>query len=457
MSFASSGDPFWSSVVCLFHCNGYGGSTTVIDSGPAAAKSYLVSGNAVMSTVQKKFGTASLAVDGTNDCIYPNGTEANFAFGAGDFTVEMFIYMTDIGNSIDRVIYDGRTISGLGATPTIYVSAAGKLTYYAAGGLRITGTTTMAISNWYHVALCRSGTSTRLFLNGTQEGSTWTDTTNYNLVNTNRPVFGENGNANDSSSLKGYMDEIRVTKAARYTANFTPTTLEFPSPTTTDPLWSNVVALFHASGANASTTVVDSSPLGLTAWTCAGNAQVNTAQKQFGTGSFIFDGTGDALYPSASESTFTFGTGDFTVEMFIYPTALGGGVAHILYDGRTVSNPSVASPTMFITTASQLAYFVNGAATITGTTTLSLNTWYHVALCRSGTSTKLFLNGTQEGSTWTDATNYNVTNTTRPVIGANGYASDSYFVGCIDEVRITRDAARYTANFTAPTAEFANG
>ena len=226
MSLASSGDPFWSSVVCLFHCNGTGGSTTVTDSGPAAATSYLMLNQAVLSATQKKFGTTSLAVDGQGDCIYPNGTESNFAFGTGDFTVEMFIYPTSLGSSIDRVIYDGRAIGGNGLTPTIYVSSAAKVMYYANSTGAITGTTTLSINTWYHVAVCRSGTSTRLFLDGVQEGSTWTDTTNYSLANTNRPVFGMNGNAIDSSSLVGYMDEVRVTKAARYTANFTAPTAE---------------------------------------------------------------------------------------------------------------------------------------------------------------------------------------------------------------------------------------
>ena len=87
------------------------------------------------------------------------------------------------------------------------------------------------------------------------------------------------------------------------------------------------------------------------------------------------------------------------------------------------------------------------AGSITGTTNLVADTWYHVAVSRSGSTTKLFLNGTQEGSDLTDSTNYG---STRPIkIGAN-LNGGAEFTGHIDEVRVS-NSARYTANFTAPT------
>jgi hypothetical protein len=86
---------------------------------------------------------------------------------------------------------------------------------------------------------------------------------------------------------------------------------------------------------------------------------------------------------------------------------------------------------------------------IVGTTTWSSNTWYHGAIVRSGSSLKLYINGTQEGSTFT-LTTQNFTNR----IWQIGNGPNGVFNGYIQDVRITNGYARYTANFTAPTAAF---
>lgn len=86
----------------------------------------------------------------------------------------------------------------------------------------------MSATTWTHIALCRSGSSTRLFLDGVQTGSTYTDTNNY-LGPANRPVIGASGLSLGGSALNGYIDDLRITKFARYTANFTPPTAAFPT------------------------------------------------------------------------------------------------------------------------------------------------------------------------------------------------------------------------------------
>jgi hypothetical protein len=160
-----------------------------------------------------------------------------------------------------------------------------------------------------------------------------------------------------------------------------------------------------------------------------------------------FDGSGDYLkpyYPApANGTTFSFGTGDFTVEFWMYPTSAPSN--GMIMDGRG----SGASGDMW------LINWVNGVlswyagASLISSSTVSTNTWTHVAICRSGTSTKMFLNGTQTGSTYTDTKNYTVGNGW-PTIGASYNAVD-FFTGYLDDLRITK-YARYTANFTAPTA-----
>jgi len=97
-----------------------------------------------------------------------------------------------------------------------------------------------------------------------------------------------------------------------------------------------------------------------------------------------------------------------------------------------------------------LYWYANSATVITGTGALTANTWQHIAVCKSGSSTRLFVNGTQVGSTYSDTFNYL---SARWEIGGR---SNSTFpiVGYMDDLRITNGVARYTANFTAPTQAF---
>jgi hypothetical protein len=177
--------------------------------------------------------------------------------------------------------------------------------------------------------------------------------------------------------------------------------------------------------------------------TANGNAKLSTAVKKFGTASLELDGTGDYAFVQASPD-FAYGTDDFTIEMWVYRTV--SGITQVLLDQRTAA-PTNFAPVVFINTSNTLGY-VNGAASvITGANTVPLNTWSHVALSRNGTSTRLFLNGVQEGITYTDANNYIQTPVT---IGAR-FNNIQNFTGYIDDLRIIKGVGLYTANFTAPT------
>lgn len=214
-----------------------------------------------------------------------------------------------------------------------------------------------------------------------------------------------------------------------------------------DPYWSNVVLAMHMDDA------------GLTdlkghAVTLAGNTALSSTQSKFGGYSAYFDGAGDFLYPVNSGPDFAFGTGDFTVEMWVYLPSLG--VSRELYDGRPTSTNGMYVCT-YVSEKNTIGLFVSSVERIIGTTALAAMTWYHVALCRSGTSTKLFLNGVQEGATYSDGNNY-LGAANRPLIGINAYnSSTSAMLGYIDDLRVTKGVARYTANFTPPSSAFLGG
>jgi len=177
-----------------------------------------------------------------------------------------------------------------------------------------------------------------------------------------------------------------------------------------------------------------------------GNAQLDTTIKKFGTASLQLDGTGDYI-SYASQPDFEFGTGNFTVEGWFYRAV--GSAQVTLFDFR--SSATQNAPWLFITSGGTLAYYVNGSTRISGAGGITVGNWHHVAVSRSGTSTKLFVNGSQIGSTWTDTTNYISSPLT---IGARFTGLLEFFNGRIDEIRITKGAARYTGTFVSSTTAF---
>jgi hypothetical protein len=174
-----------------------------------------------------------------------------------------------------------------------------------------------------------------------------------------------------------------------------------------------------------------------------GDAKLTTAIKKFGTASLALDGTGDYI-TVASNPDFAFGTGDFTIETWVYRNNVTGN--QYLFDLRNATNPGL--PLLYFA-ATSLVYYANGANRIIGTMSTT-GAWVHIALVRSGSNNMLFVNGTQLGSTWVDNTSMAQATLT---IGAS-YVATSPLNGYIDDFRVTKGLARYTTNFVEPTAAF---
>lgn len=200
-------------------------NASIIDS--AAIADLETVGDAKLSTSVKKFGTASISFDGAGDYLIPTAPGTSlYAFQKGDFTIECWVYLNATTGT--KYIYDGRSSATSNVAPSIYVNSSGVLIYQTASTTRITGST-LSTSTWYHIAVSRSGTSTKMFVDGTQVGSTFTDSNNY-LGYANKPVIGSIYNGTSANSLNGYIDDLRITNGiARYTANFTAPTTAFPT------------------------------------------------------------------------------------------------------------------------------------------------------------------------------------------------------------------------------------
>ena len=180
--------------------------------------------------------------------------------------------------------------------------------------------------------------------------------------------------------------------------------------------------------------------------TSYGTPTTDTTIKKFGTSSLELNGTTDYI-GVASNNDFGFGTGDYTVEGFFYFDSVAATTN--LFDFRAGAGSDVA-PVVYINAGGQLRFYSYSADRITGPT-LTTGQWYHIAVSRSGNNTKLFVNGSSQG-TWTvSPEDYDVA---KPLIVGARWDAANKLDGYVDEVRVTKDLARYTTNFVQPTSEF---
>ena len=199
-------------------------------------------------------------------------------------------------------------------------------------------------------------------------------------------------------------------------------------------------------GTNGATTTSDSSNRNATV-TFNGNASISTVRSKFGSSSCHFDGSGDYIDVGGSSLRAALDSGDFTLEFWLNIDALTGNSYQSLITNYGTGNGGWAI--YFNNSSPYQVYWwhYNGSGWVylnqsQGTrTAITLDTWHHIALTRSGNDFRLFLNGTQEDSV-TDSNN---------ITASNGAVHSGLRLGAINDIRITPGIARYTSNFTPPT------
>ena len=205
------------STKALLHFNGVHGGTNIIDS--TGLQSWAVFGGAELGTVSGAYGNTALnfKVIGTNSGAQAT-SNANFLPGTNDFTVEARI----------RYIAGGRIFYNEAGNPGIQFDCSAGMKITGAfrwdtplNQIAVGGNTTVGTTDWYHVAMVRSGTSLKMYINGTAE----TTVGNVSTLS----AIGSAGTAQIGYSAVGtsYIDEFRYSNVARYTTNFTPPTNEF--------------------------------------------------------------------------------------------------------------------------------------------------------------------------------------------------------------------------------------
>jgi hypothetical protein len=364
--------------------------------------------------------------DGSGDYL-DVGSNAALAPASGDFCLEMWVYLNSTASS--QVFYGSATTNAI----FFYFNGVSKKLILRIAGVSdlITSSLSLVTGQWYHVAVNRSGTSCTMWINGSStDGGTATSSQNFVSGST---YIGSEGGA--SSYLNGYVASLRFVKGSSV---YSGSTITVPTAPLTAITNTALLLNFTNAGIYDATSKNDLETVG--------NAQISTTQSKWGGSSMSFDGTGDYLL-APSNALYSFGTGVFTVECWLYINSLPGVVGGIVDTATTASSGRFS----LVLYASGKIYVDNNTNLLISTSSLATGSWYHLAVVRTGTGTNqtsLYINGVQDKTATiaTDFTNNNLrVGTTFDNYNLNGY---------IQDLRITRGYARYTANFTPPTAAF---
>lgn len=414
-------------------------NATFVDQGPNAL-TVTATGAPVYSGLSPFGNTYAGSVYFGGNGNYLSAPPAAATSFSGAFTMEAWINVSDAGRTIDA-LKAGTVISG-----AIAGNTSGQWVFYliitggvlASLGLEVAGATvlnvsslTAALNTWHHVALVRNGTALTIYLNGTSVGSTTYGTTfSTNAGGTVQIARHAFGSPNENWT-KGYFSNTRVVNGtAVYTANFTPSTTPLTAITNTSLLVRGDTGAFYDLSNNGN------------GMTSTGTTTVTTQVKKYGAESASYTAT--AYQTVADAVNLQLGSGDYTIEAWVYRNA--AGVLHSLI----CKGGATTGWLLQLNALNQLAFSVGATALLTSTTTVGATTWTFVTVTRSGTSTRLFVGGNLE-ATATDSTNFNQTNAL--LVGADR-SNLNGLNGYLDDIRITKGVARYTANFTPPTATF---
>jgi hypothetical protein len=374
--------------------------------------------------------------DGTGDYLVTSGSALDTGAGTSDVTFECWVYNNGFsGSQYGRGICAFYPSASYASTRLlIRLSSSTNLLncYLVVGGTIQFGTSgtnstaSITPNAWTHVAIVRSSQTFYIYINGVRDTTLAATSASLNTFDKFDIGRTQDGNVPE---FNGLISNFRYLKG---TAQYTGTTYTIPTAPFTPVNNTQLLLNFTNAGIYDATAKNDLETVG--------NAQVNTSIKKYGTGSIYFDGTGDNLQIPSSP-TFAMGGGDWTVEMWLYPNNVSSLQALLSFGSGTWR---------FFLNSSGL-WFLNSAASIvqTSQSIISTGQWYHVAVCKNGSSVRIFLNGTQVGGTGTDTNNY-----ASAIAYIGSEVAGSYLNGYIDDLRVTKGVARYTANFTAPTASF---
>ena len=392
-------------------------STLTVSSNPVVQKFSPFSGTAVYTTSTHG---GSVHLKGANATTGDYLTATISPLGTGDFTIECWSYLEATGFINGGAVF---SIFDTG-TPQMILRPENDVfwrVFYKSTSFTIDQSSSPKVTNrWTHHAVVRISGTTRYYQDGILIGS-GADVLNYTGTTLKVGSYAD-------YNMKGFISDFRIVAGTGvYTGSFTP-----PTQALTAISGTRILLSFTNAGIIDQTGMHDIISIG------DGSAKISTSVKKFNNGSLSWSGTGGWLEPKQTTNRLLrLGAGDWTFEFWLRlpNTSLS---ACWLINWNTDPRLNLDGQA--------LAWMTAGTARITTGNVLTSNTWQHIAVVKYSGNTKIYVDGTQSGSTYADSNSYTVTD-----MDAIGYHP---FVGYIDDFRLTKGYARYTATFTPPTKSF---
>ena len=354
-----------------------------------------------------------------------------------NYTIEFFVNFPTAPSANNIIISNA---NGGGGTNWIGINT--SVLVFSYSGTNRSFSFTPVAGTWYYIQIIGTASTVSAYVNGAQIGTTQAGPTSFAV---------DRINGYPSLGFVGYLSNMRLTNAANSVSS---------TPTIPLTAISNCVLLTCQSN-----RFIDNSSSALTI-TTSGSPTIQrfspfepSAAYSSSTigGSGYFDGNGDYL-TAAADTAFDFGTGDFTIECWVYP--ITNGLNYPTFLSSVTGWSAGASGHRYNNAgyANKFWFGLNGSAGVSGgdpfmasTNTFPSQSWYHYSITRSGNTFRMFVNGALE-NTQTYAGSYNA--------GLGGLraglstwdGAQGYFTGNISNLRMVKGTAVYTSAFTPPTA-----
>lgn len=370
--------------------------------------------------------------DGSTDFL----TFTNQTF-TSSFTAECWYYQT--GNPANySILFGGPNVGTNPGNNQFYVNNSGGIGWTDNATVKISPIGTASKNQWNHIAFVRSGTTTYIFLNGSQIATV----TNSASIQIDR--IGDVGSVGVGYSPLGYISNVRISNIARYTANFTPSATPFVADANT------VLLTCQSPYSQNNNTFLDHSSNDFVI-----TRNGNVAQGSFspfgmnGGGSGYFDGNGDYL-TILSNSAQYISTGDFIIEAWVYITSTGRRVIV----SQTENNASPYRGWVFyISPGNKLTFEGSGGISIASSTNFVTNQWVHVAASRVGSTTYLFNNGTIVASGTLSITDFTGNFTIGQFTSSIAGSEFSGYISCLGLKKTVGIASNFTPSITPFVAD----
>jgi hypothetical protein len=433
----------------LLHMEGVSGGTSFVDSSLGYKTATITNTATTTSSTTQKFGSTSALFNGSTSSLSLTDS-TDWSLGTGNFTIDFWV---NFSSTAARTPFVCKYLNATNQFRFAWIEGGYIQLYVTIGGddriLTTLVTWTPTVGTWYHIALVRSGTNIYTFINGALSGTFAVGSIDMGTI-ASPLLIG----SHSTYFLNGYMDEVRFMKGyAAWTSAFTPPTERYPGREEYcggSGVDANTALLIHGDGTDSSTNIVDSSFITPKQITPVGSAQIKTAQSKFGSSSILLNGTTD--YLTIPDSADWYITGDYTVEFWINFTSLTG--YQVVYGQKT--DNSNYFDWFYYNSTFVVDYVAAGSAVFRYTVPFSASTgiWYHVAVVRSGNTWNTYIDGVA-GSKTLNVGSYSYAPPDMSgvlYVGQDGFGS--YVKGYLDEFRVSKGIAKYSADFTPATIPF---